>query len=120
MHFRLLLRAAAFARRIALWVPCMLTAVVSGPVFAQDVLPPNRGGFTVSMGVPPTWTWAAGFSAGVHGGDDRATAYVNTGVYRDLLNPMTAGLGILTEAYFGTRGTFAGTGNFDEIGRAHV
>ena len=57
---------------------------------AQDVLPPSRGGFTVSMGVPPTWTWAGGFSAGVHGEDgSKVTAYANLGVYRNLLSPMT-------------------------------
>ena len=62
---------------------------------AQDVLPPSRGGFTVSMGVPPTWTWAGGFSAGVHGGDaSKVTAYGNLGGYRDLMNPMTAALGV--------------------------
>ena len=68
----------------------------TGVALAQDVLPPNRGGFTVSMGVPPTWRWAAGFSAGVHGRDDsKITAYANVGVYRDVLNPMTSALGIL-------------------------
>lgn len=117
MRFTLHLPAATYVQWIVLWSVCMSTAIASGSASAQDVLPPNRGGFTVSMGMPPTWTWAAGFSAGVHGGDDRATAYLNTGVYRDLLNPMTAGLGILTEAYFGTRGTFAGTGSFDGGGR---
>jgi hypothetical protein len=81
---------------------------------AQDVLPPSRGGFTVSMGVPPTWTWAGGFSAGVHGEDgSKVTAYANLGVYRNLLSPMTGALGVLGEAYGGTRGSFAGAGGVD-------
>ena len=85
---------------------------------AQDVLPPNRGGFTVSMSSPPTWTWAAGFSAGVHGRDEsKVTAYANTGFYRDILNPMTASLGVLSEAYVGTRGSFSGAGSMDGGGR---
>ncbi len=84
------------------------------PIGAQDVLPPNRGGRTVSMGIPPTWRWAAGFSAGVHGGDDsKVTAYANLGVYRDLMNPMMAALGVLGEAYAGTRGTFSASGGVD-------
>ena len=95
----------------------LLSISIPQSVSAQDVLPPNRGGFTLSMGMPSTWTWAAGFSAGVHGGDDRATAYINAGFYRDLINPMTAGLGLIGEAYLGTRGTFSGTSNFDGGGR---
>ena len=98
-------------------VAVLSASVVPSDASGQDVLPPNRGGFTVSMGVPPTWTWAAGFSAGVHGRDDKATVYLNTGVYRDLVNPMTAGLGLIGEAYIGTRGPFTGSGNVDGGGR---
>jgi len=95
-----------------------LLVLPGGPVGAQDVLPPSRGGFTVSMGVPPTWTWAGGFSAGVHGRDEsKVTAYANLGVYRDLMNPMTAALGVLGEGYIGTRGTFTGAGGVDGGGR---
>jgi len=87
-------------------------AASPGRASAQDVLPPNRGGFTVSMGSPSTWRWGAGFSAGVHGRDDsKVTAYGNVGVYHDLFNPMTAALGVLGEAYVGTRGTFTGEGS---------
>jgi len=94
---------------------CLLLPVAAR---AQDVLPPNRGGFTLSMGAPSTWTWAAGFSAGAHGGDDsKLTAYANLGVYRDILNPMTAALGVMGEAYVGTRGAFSGTGGVDGGGR---
>ncbi|NJD19796.1 MAG: hypothetical protein FIA95_11015 [Gemmatimonadetes bacterium] len=83
-------------------------ALGPGPARAQDVLPPNRGGFTVSMGLPPRWRWAAGVSLGVHNEDAaKVTAYANVGVYRDLLNPMTSMLGVLGEAYGGTRGAFA-------------
>ncbi|HSH74131.1 MAG TPA: hypothetical protein VLA09_00390, partial [Longimicrobiales bacterium] len=88
---------------------------------AQDVLPPNRGGFTQSLGVPPLWRWAAGFSAGVHGSDDsKVTAYGNVGLYRDLLNPMTASLGALGEAYLGTRGTLSGARGMDGGGRVSL
>jgi hypothetical protein len=83
-------------------------ALCTEAVGAQDVLPPNRGGFTVSMGLPPVWRWAAGVSAGVHKKDaSKVTAYANLGVYRDVLNPMTSALGVLGEAYVGTRGTLS-------------
>lgn len=95
-----------------------LSAVGAAPVRAQEPLPPNRGGFTVSMGAPPVWRWAAGFSAGVHGGDQsKLTTYGSVGVYRDIVNPMTAALGVLGEAYVGGRGTFSEAGGFDGGGR---
>jgi len=85
---------------------------------AQDVLPPNRGGSTVSMSFPTTWRWAAGFSGGYHGRDNaKVTAYANAGVYRDLMSPMTASLGVLGEAYVGTRGTLGQAGGLDSGGR---
>jgi hypothetical protein len=109
-------------QRLALLVAMMATTSL-GPsaAQAQDVLPPNRGGFTGSLGVPPSWTWAAGFSAGVHGRDEsKLTAHANLGVYHDLLNPMTAALGFLGEAYVGTRGTLSGAGGVDGGGRIGV
>lgn len=70
------------------------------------------------MGIPATWSWAAGVSAGVHGADDaKLTAYANIGAYRNLLNPVAAVLGVMGEAYFGTRGTFSGAGGVDGGGR---
>jgi hypothetical protein len=60
------------------------------------------------MGLPPVWRWSAGVSAGVHNKDaSKVTAYTNLGVYRDVLNPMTSALGVLGEAYVGTRGTLS-------------
>jgi len=85
-----------------------------GAARAQDVLPPNRGGFTTSMGIPPEWRWAAGVSVGVNNEDAaKLTAYANLGAYRDLLNPMTSALGVLGEAYVGTRGTVSEEGGVD-------
>ena len=105
-------------RSLARLALCFGALGTSLPTAAQEVVPPSRGGFTVSMGVPPTWTWAAGFSAGYHGTDEsKVTAYFDAGVYRDILNPMTAALGILGEAYLGTRGNFSGAGGVDGGGR---
>jgi len=70
------------------------------------------------MSVPPTWRWAAGLSAGVHGRDDsKVTAYANAGFYRDVLNPLTASLGVLGEAYVGTRGTLSEAAGIDSGAR---
>jgi hypothetical protein len=91
-----------------------------GPAFAQDVHAPNRGGFTVSMGVPPTWRWAFGFSGRTHrtSGDAQVAYYGTMGVYRDILNPMTAGLGVVADGYVGQRGVFKGViGGLDGGGR---
>jgi hypothetical protein len=87
-----------------------LIGFVFAPLAAQDAVPPNRGGFTESMGVPQTWRWSLGFSARTHRDPDEAhVALQGSGVfYRDILNPMTAALGIMGEAYFGQRGAFEG------------
>jgi len=82
--------------------------------------PPNRGGFTVSMGVPPTWRWTFGFSGRTHRntGTAQVAYYGSLGLYRDIVNPMTAALGVTGEGYFGQRGTFEGfIGGLDGGGR---
>jgi hypothetical protein len=105
-------------RAYAVTLATFVALLASGEVSGQDVLPPNRGGSTVSMSFPHTWRWAAGFSGGFHGRDDsKITAYANAGFYRDLLNPMTAALGVLGEGYVGTRGSLAQQGGLDSGGR---
>jgi hypothetical protein len=74
---------------------------------SQEVQPPNRGGFTLSMGRPDTWRWYGGVSAAVHRRDvAQAAIYAHGGFYRDVLNPVTASLGVIAEGYFGGRGAF--------------
>ena len=59
---------------------------------AQETPPPNRGGFTTSMGIPRSVSFAAGFTAGVHRGDvNETTTYLFGSLYRDLINPAVAG-----------------------------
>jgi hypothetical protein len=70
------------------------------------------------MSFPHTWRWAAGFSGGFNGRDDaKVTAYANAGVYRDLMNPMMASLGVLAEGYVGTKGTLGQDGGLDSGAR---
>lgn len=86
----------------------------AGPLTGQAPVqvPPNRGGFTTSMGLPPSWRWSLGGSVSTHRRDAKDIAvYLNGGVYRDLLSPVTSALGVLTEGYFGQRGNFSGPGN---------
>ena len=81
------------------------------PLSGQDVPAPNRGGFTESMGVPPSWRWSLGFSARTHRQPDQDAQvglYGFGGFYKDIMNPMTAGLGVIGEGYFGQRGAFDG------------
>ncbi len=92
----------------------------SGPAFGHDIHPPNRGGFTVSMGMPPTWRWAFGFSGRTHRspGEAQVAYYGSLGVYRDIMNPMTAALGVTGDGYLGQRGIFNGViGGLDGGGR---
>jgi hypothetical protein len=67
---------------------------------------------TTSMGLPPTWRFSLGGTTGLYRaeGDAQVNFLLNAGVYRDLLPPVTAALGVLTEAYVGRRG------NFDRFG----
>jgi hypothetical protein len=64
--------------------------------------------------MPPVWRWSAGVTAGVHNEDaSKVTAHVSVGTYRDILNPMTSALGVIGEAYVGTRGTVSEEGGVD-------
>jgi len=68
---------------------CVVTTIWLGisPLSAQDVPPPNRGGFTSSMGVPPTWRWSLGFSARTHRRPDedaQVGLYGTGGFYKDI------------------------------------
>ena len=74
---------------------------------AQPTPPPNRGGFTTSMGVPRIMKLFVGSSGGVHRGElNEATAYVVGTAYRDLLSPSSAALGLNVDLYGGRRGSF--------------
>jgi len=59
------------------------------------------------MGIPSTVKWSMGASMGVHRRDGNETAfYLTGGMYRDLLNPAIAAIGLGIEAYGGRRGQF--------------
>lgn len=68
---------------------------------------PNRGGFTASMGKPPSVRWNAGFGMGAdraQGG--QALGHLTAGFYRDLVNPALAAVGLEGYLYGGRRGDF--------------
>ena len=98
---------ASFLSAVVAFAPAGLH--VQSAAAQQRVIqtPPNRGGFTTSMGLPPAWRWALGASGGVHRRDgSEVTMYFTGGFYKDLVNPMTSALGIIGEGYVGQRGGF--------------
>ena len=72
--------------------------------YSQEVLPPESGGFTKSMGQPMIYKPYIGFSIGHNrpSDDDKLAAQFRLGVYRDLMNPMFSILGISAEGYAGS------------------
>ena len=85
----------------------LLPGVAFESASSQDTPPPNRGGFTTSMGIPSNVKWSWGASMGAHRRDgNEAAFYLSGGMYRDLLNPAIAALGLSLEAYGGRRGQF--------------
>ena len=69
--------------------------------------PPNRGGFTTSMGLPPNWRWTVGASMGTHRRDGNdLTTYLSGGFYKDIMSPVMAAFGVIGEGYGGRRGSF--------------
>ena len=73
--------------------------------------PPNRGGFTTSMGLPPNWRWSMGATVGTHRREGNELAmYVQGGFYKDIMSPVMSALGIIGEGYFGSRGEFESFG----------
>ncbi|HSM04033.1 MAG TPA: hypothetical protein VK858_05405 [Longimicrobiales bacterium] len=74
--------------------------------------PPNRGGTTVSMGLPPSWRFSLGGTVGTYRGGDvnQVQFLMNGGVYKDLAAPVMSAFGLLGEAYGGRRGDFEDIG----------
>ena len=74
--------------------------------------PPNRGGFTTSMGLPPNWRWSMGASVGTHRRDGNELAmYFTGGFYKDIMSPVMAAFGVIGEGYVGRRGSFENFGD---------
>ena len=97
------------------------TVVPPGALAAQETViqtPPNRGGETLSMGLPPTWRFSVGGTTGVHrrGEVNQIQFLMNAGIYKDLLAPVTAAFGILTESYVARRGDFRDFGEGFDAG----
>ena len=85
----------------------LVALLADGPAYGQEAPPPNRGGFTTSMGVPTNVKWSVGATMGAHRRDGNEAAFYLYGrMYRDLLNPAIAALGLNLELYGGRRGEF--------------
>lgn len=108
-------------RRLALALAVPLSLHGAG-LSAQVAPPPNRGGFTTSMGIPSSVKYSLGFTAGVHrGAVNETTTYLFGSMYRDLINPAIAALGLRLDAYGGRRGTYESLGDgWDWGGRVGI
>ncbi len=74
---------AVFTSTLLLFAPAALE--VQGATAQQQVTqtPPNRGGFTTSMGLPPNWRWSMGATVGTHRRDGNEVAmYFSGGFYK--------------------------------------
>lgn len=70
-------------------------------------IPPARGGMTASMGRPSSLRGWMGVALGADRSDGgQAVGHLNAGLYRDLLNPALAALGVEGYLYGGRRGDF--------------
>jgi len=90
-------------------VATLLSLVWAGLAIAGslgDRLPPDEGGRVESMGQPPWLMPYAGLAAGAWepaGGDVEPTGTLTLGLFRNLMNPVTA-VGIAAEGYVAARG----------------
>jgi hypothetical protein len=89
-----LLAAAAMA-----WAPA--------PLHAQYNQPPERGGRTYTLGMPPVWKGYAGGGTGWYDPSGQSLLLVrgNVGVTRDLMNPVIGAVAVGAELCGGYRGT---------------
>jgi hypothetical protein len=96
------MRRLAFRRVLA----ALLLAPLTQPLSAQVVLPPEEGGEIVSIGQPPIWKPYGGGSLGGYyeGGATDLAVFLDLGVDKDLMNPVTGGLVFGAEGYGGLRG----------------
>jgi len=79
-----------------------LVAVIASHAPAEVVRPPNRGGMTKSLGLPPRYKWHVGGSLG---GQFQShmdlTAQARLGVFKNIVNPAANVVGLLLEGYGG-------------------
>ncbi len=86
----------------------LVASVIAAPqASAQEMLSPDDGGMTVSMGQPLSLKPQAGLSLGGYFEDEASefTAYLNAGIRKDLLSPVVALGALLLEGYGGVRGS---------------
>jgi hypothetical protein len=101
-----------FDCRLILVFLIFISATASIPALADDVMPPDEGGFIESMGQPHRIKPYAGLSVGAYepaGDDSDPTATLTFGLFKDMLNPMVS-IGLSGEGYVGARGSSIDSG----------
>ena len=93
----------------------VLALTAAGTAHAQRDLPPEKGGTTYSLGMPPVYKGRSGFEMQWYRpeNDNQLAGFFNLGVSRDLGSPVVGIAALRLEGYFGFRGQ-----EFDGGGRA--
>lgn len=93
------------ARSGALLVSTLTALAVGPPAGGQELVPPSRGGFTSSLGFPPSFHPHLTLSMGLHGESDSdvGVGAVGLGFYKDLTNPVMSLLGVMVDGYGAAR-----------------
>jgi hypothetical protein len=89
----------------ALLVSTLTALAVGLPAGGQEQVPPTRGGFTTSLGFPPSLHPHFTVSMGRHGGADTdvGVGAFGLGFYKDLTNPVMSLLGVMVDGYGAAR-----------------
>jgi len=79
---------------------------------AQTDRPPDKGGYTYSLGMPPVYKGDAAMTLGSYrpGSDSDLSALFSFGVHKDLVSPVVGAAAIGLEGYVGLRGKEADGG----------
>ena len=85
---------------------------VSTEAAAQTDRPPDKGGYTYSLGMPPVYKGDAAVTLGSYkpGSDSDLSALLSFGVHKDLVSPIVGAAAIGLEGYAGLRGKEADGG----------
>ena len=91
------------------WIISLLTILtclsLPASTRADRDLPPERGGQTYSLGMPPVYKGRAGLETQIYRPqtDDGFAGYLNLGLSRDLTSPVVGMAALRLEGYLGSR-----------------
>jgi len=88
------------------------TLTIASDAAAQTDRPPDKGGYTYSLGMPPVYKGDAAVTLGSYkpGSDGDLSALAAFGVHKDLMSPVVGAAALGLEGYVGLRGREADGG----------